>query len=167
MSDVFKFPNGGYDVTVCRKKEVIDELNLSTEDKEIMLAIVTQCENDAINFLKEGRWTGIPYLGNMKIPDHRIMFKEIGGSEILEDAKKELDAQRYKAFRKDFNASIKISVNRDRLYRYITSCFVTKHKKIYNRFLRSNKVGKLTDKYCYARFMCYSLTELKGCIHTE
>ena len=61
MADIFKFPNGGYDITVCRKQDIIDALDANVTDKEVVLAIITQCEVDATNFLKEGRWTGIPH----------------------------------------------------------------------------------------------------------
>ena len=87
MSDTLRFPNGGYNVTVCRKQDILDCLDANVVDKEVVLAIITQCEIDATNFLKEGRWTGIPYLGNMRIPKYKEKFKEIGGREILEDAK--------------------------------------------------------------------------------
>lgn len=167
MSDIFKFPKGGYDVTICRKREVIEELDITNEDKDLMLAVVTQCEQDAIGFLKEGRWTGIPYLGNMRIPEYKKKFKEISGVELLETAKENLDEQRYKAFRKELNANIAVDVKQERLYKYRTSCFVTKHRSTYNRFLKDIRASKLTNKDAFARFMCYSLIEIEGCIHTD
>lgn len=167
MSEIFRFPNGGYDVTICRKQEIIEELDIKQEDKDVMLAIVTQCERDAIDFLAEGRWTGIPYLGNMRIPEYRKKFKEIGGAELLDTAKEELDGQRYKAFKKDLNATIAASISQERLYKYRTSCFVTKNRKLYNKLLTDYRAIKVNNKDAFARFMCYSFIELEGCIHTE
>lgn len=164
MSDTLRFPNGGYDVTVCRKQDILDALDANIVDKEVVLAIITQCEIDATNFLKEGRWTGIPYLGNMRIPRYKEKFKEIGGKEILEDAKQDLDKNKYILFRKSLNANIAIDIKNDRLYRYRTSCFVTKHRKTYTYFLRIAKSRKIQNNEVYARIMCFSFIDLSNYI---
>lgn len=162
MADIFKFPNGGYDITVCRKQDIIDALDANVIDKEVVLAIITQCEVDATNFLKEGRWTGIPYLGNMRIPKSRQKFKEIKGKEILEAAKEELDRNRYILFRKQLNSDIAADVKRERFYRYMTSTFVTKHRRVYDHFLEHKNIEHFNCKEAYARFMCYSLIDLNS-----
>lgn len=167
MPDTFKFPNGGYDVVVCRKQDIIDCLDANIVDKEIVLAIITQCEVDATNFLKEGRWTGIPYLGNMRIPPHNKRFRELGGNELLKDAKEELDEHRYIVFRKGMNAEIAADIKNERLYRYITSGYVAKHRKTYKHLLENNTAAKLKDKEAYARFMCNSFIELTTYIPYE
>ena len=167
MADTFKFPNGGYDVTVCRKQDIIDCLDKNVIDKEVVLAIITQCEVDATNFLKEGRWTGIPYLGNMRVPLYKQKFEEINGKEILETAKETLDKNRYIVFRKELNANIGANIKQERLYRYMTSCYVTKHRKVYNRLLKDRRAANLKDKDAFARFMCYSFIELSNYIPFE
>lgn len=167
MSDVFKFPNGGYEVEVCRKSDIIADLNIDDDKKDITLAIVTQCESDANIFLKEGRWTGIPYLGNMRIPEYKVRFREAGNVELLETAKETLDEERYKIFRRQLNANIACDIKHERLYRYITSCYVTKHRKLYNLLATDDRALNLKDKYGFARFMCYSFTELSPCVNIE
>ena len=167
MADTFKFPNGGYEVTVCRKQDIIDALDANVVDKEVVLAIITQCEVDATNFLKEGRWTGIPYLGNMRVPKTKLKFKEIGGSELIQTAKEELERNRYIVFRSELNANIAIDVKRERLYRYMTSTFVTKHRRVYNSLLENKVAENLKDKDAYARFMCYSFMELSNYVPFE
>lgn len=167
MSDIFKFPNGGYDVQVCRKDDIIADLNIDSDKKELLTAVVTQCEIDASNFLKEGKWTGIPYLGNMRIPEHKIKFKESGGAELLEAAKETFDEERYKIFKRQLNANIACDIKHERLYRYLTSCYVSKHKKLYNLLATDDRAAALKDKYSFARFMCYSFTELSPCVNNE
>lgn len=167
MSDIFKFPNGGFEVEICRKTDIISDLNIDSDKKEILLAIITQCETDANNFLKEGRWTGIPFLGNMRIPEYKIKFKEIGGAELLETAKETLDKERYDIFKKQINANIACDIKRERFYRYVTSCYVTKHRKLYNLLTTDDRAKNLDDKYAFARFMCYSFTELSSCVTNE
>ena len=56
MTDTYKFP-GGNDVKVLRKEDIINTINCNIVDKEVALAIVKQCEIDAANFLRKGRWT--------------------------------------------------------------------------------------------------------------
>lgn len=166
MYNIFKFPNGGFDVKVCRKQDILDSLG-DDIDKELLLTIVTQCETDAINFINEGRWTGIPYLGNMRVPKNKQKFEEIGGREILETARQELDKKQYDAFKRDLNASIVIDIKKERLYRYMTSCFVTKNRKVYDRFLSYATTLSINNVDAYARFMCYSCIELTPCITIE
>lgn len=167
MSDTFKFPNGGYDVIVCRKQDIMDCLDANIIDKEVVLAVISQCEVDATNFLKEGRWTGIPFLGNMRVPKYKQKFAEIGGEEILQEAKQNLDEHRYMVFRKELNANIGADIKQERLYRYIISCFVTKHRRLYNSLIKDIRASKLKDPECFARFMCYSFTELDNYIPIE
>lgn len=167
MPETFRFPNGGYNVTVYRRKDVIDSIDLNPEDKEILDTLIEQCERDAENFLKEGRWTGIPFLGNMRVPEHKKKFKEINGVELLETAKETLNEEQYKAFRKDLNADVGQSVSRERLYRYQTSMFVTKHRWQYKRYLKDNRASKCSDKEVFARIMCYSCINLTNYIPEE
>ena len=82
MSDIFKFPRG-YDVKILRKSDVIASINANIIDKDVALAIVKKCEIDAANFLREGRWAGIPYIGNIRIPKGREKFLSEETQEIL------------------------------------------------------------------------------------
>lgn len=167
MSDVFKFPNGGFPVEICRKNDIIADLNIDSDKKEIVLAIVTQCEADANNVLKNGGWAGIPYLGNMRIPEYKTKFREAGNIELLETAKETLDDERYRIFKRQLNANIACDIKRERFYKYVTSCYVTKHRKLYNLLATDDRALDLKDKYSFARFMCYSFTELSPCVNIE
>ena len=166
MLDKLKFPHGGYEVEVCRRDDIIEALPPDA-DKELILAIITQCETDAVNFLREGRWTGIPYLGNIRISQHEQKFIDIKGRELLNTAKLELDKERYDVFKKSLNNSIEIDIKRERLYRYMTSCFVTKHRRNYNYLITIAKENNIKNIDGYARFMCYSFIDLSNYIPFE
>ena len=86
MTDTYKFP-GGNDVKVVRKEDIINTINCNIVDKEVALAIVKQCEVDAANFLRKGRWTGIPFIGSIRVPKRvqRMRTKEV--QDLLEEAK--------------------------------------------------------------------------------
>lgn len=68
MADVFRFPNDGYDVTIVKKQDILDCIDENIIDKEVALSIVEHCEKTAAEFISSGRWTGIPFIGNIRIP---------------------------------------------------------------------------------------------------
>ena len=45
MADTFKFPYG-YNVTVCRKQDIVKCLDENVVDKEVVLALIEQLEVD-------------------------------------------------------------------------------------------------------------------------
>lgn len=167
MSEIFRFPKGGYEVIVYRRKDIIDSLKVDDTTKELLDVIINQCEKDAETFLKEDKWTGIPYLGNMRVPESKQKFKEINGVELLAEAKNTLDEDKYDAFKKDLNANIGKSVAREKLYKYRTSMFVTKHRWQYNKYIKDRRANKCVDKNVFARLMCFSCIELTNYIPEE
>ena len=80
----------------------------------------------------------------------------------LDAAKEELDRNRYILFRKQLNSDIAGDVKRERFYRYMTSTFVTKHRRVYDHLLEHKNVEHFNCKEAYARFMCYSLIDLNS-----
>lgn len=167
MSEIFRFPNGGYDVNVCRKDDILESINDTDIDKDIIKAVVTQCELDAINFINDGVWAGIPYVGNFRVPENVKKFEENNCKELLDVAKQTLNQNQYKAFRKELNKNIVIEVNFERFYKFLTSKFVNKHKDIYNHLFNNNKFNSVEIKSCFARIMCYSYNELSTYIPEE
>lgn len=153
MSDTFKFPNGGYDVTVVRKQDIIDCLDANVVDKDVVLAVISQCELDAANFISSGRWTGIPFIGSIRVPKRiqRIHSKEV--QDLIEEAKNTLDKDRYLVFRHRLGSDINREERENRYYRYIVSHFVNNNRKFYNKLVK--KEGEDV-----AQFICYTLSNL-------
>ena len=52
MQDTYKFP-GGKDVKVVRKEDIINTIKTNIVDADVALAIVRQCEIDAVNFMRK------------------------------------------------------------------------------------------------------------------
>jgi len=152
MPDIFKFPNG-YDVTVCRKEDILKCIDENITDKEVVLAVIEQCEIDAATFMKEGRWTGIPYMGNLRIPKRQQILGSKDTKELFEDAKETLDRDKYVLFRQEFDKEISRSVKTERYFNYILSKFVTKNRRFYKR-----RVEEMGERY--AKFYCYTLMNL-------
>ena len=153
MNDTIKMPGGGYDVKVVRKEDILKCIDDNIVDKEIMLAFISQFEIDASNFLSQGRWTSLPYVGTLR----KNQFKEIINSEenreLDKEAKETLDKNKYLLFRKDLRNETAKALKRERLYKYILSQVVKKNKDFYN-YLEKTK-GEL-----YARVICYSMYQL-------
>lgn len=152
MSDTFKFPNG-YDVTVVRKQDIIDCLDANIVDKEVVLAVISQCEIDATNFLESGRWTGIPFLGNIRIPKRRQKLDSPEVQKLIDQARNTLDKDKYMVFRHRLNADICSKESEDRYYRYVVSHFVNNNRKYYNKLVKIHGEDA-------AQFICYTLSNL-------
>ena len=88
MNDTIKMPGGGYDVKVVRKEDILRCIDSNILDKDIMLAFINQFEVDASNFLSQGRWTSLPYIGTLR----KNQYKEALNSEEI----KELDEREEK-----------------------------------------------------------------------
>lgn len=137
MSDTYKFPNNGYDVIVCKKQDILDCIDSNIIDKEIALEIVTQCELDAANFIREGRWAGIPFIGNIRIPKSKLMEKDPAQQALIEEAKEQLDPKQYILFRKQLNVDNSERIKQERYYKYIVSIAVNKNRKLYKELCRT------------------------------
>jgi hypothetical protein len=133
MADTYKFPNGGYDVRVCKKQDIIDCIDENIVDKEIVLAIVEQCEVDAATFLNKGRWTGIPFIGNIRIPKTKLMEATPEQQALIQEAKDTLDNNQYIMFRKQLGNDNSKRAKQERYYKYVVSMAVSRNRKLYKR----------------------------------
>lgn len=152
MAETFRFPNG-YDVRVLRKKDVLDSIDDNIIDKDIALEIVKCCEIDATNFLKEGRWAGIPFVGNIRIPKHVQTLISDETKALFADAKENLDEDKYLLFRHAYAKEVKKHESVERYYKYSVSKFVGKNTKFFR--LKSKCAND-----AYARFLCFTLRTL-------
>ena len=149
MADTYKFPGGGYDVTVFKKQDVLDCIDKNILDKEIALAFIEQLEIDAANFLKAGRWTGITFIGNIRIPK-RLQLEETPEQQaLIKEAKETLDSNKYILFRTQLGKENSKHVKQERYYRYITSIAISHNRKLYKKLCEEK------GEY-YARIYMYS-----------
>ena len=153
MADTFKFPNGGYDVTICRKQDILDCIDKNIIDKDVALAIVEHCEFQAASFIREGKWTGIPFIGNIRIPKTVQMLKSDEQQALIQDAKKQLGKEQYIMFRKKLNKENSKQISQDRYYRYITSIAVNNNRKLFRKLCD-------TKGEVYARLFLYCSHEV-------
>lgn len=149
MAETYKFPNGNTTVTVYKKQDILKTIEENIIDKEVALAIVERCEVDASIFLKQGRWTGIPFIGNIRIPKNRQMQMTEEQQALIKDAKENLDTNKYVLFRSQLGKENTKRIKQERYYRYITSMAVSKNKKLYKKLCQEK--GE-----CFARLFLYA-----------
>lgn len=148
MAETYKFP-GGYDVVVYKKQDIIDCIDKNIIDKDIALAIVENCEIDASIFLRKGRWTGIPFIGNIRIPKTKLMENTPEQQALIEEAKQTLEEDKYILFRRQLGEENSKRIKQERYYRYIVSIAVNRNKSLYNKLCE--KKGEY-----YARIFLYA-----------
>jgi len=157
MLDTYKFP-GGSDVKVVRKEDVIKTINTNIVDKEVALAIVRQCEIDAANFLRKGRWTGIPFIGSIKVPDVVKLERSEKQQELIKDAYENVSKEEYIMFRRSLAHNNERRVKATRYYNYVLSMAVAKHRNLFKKICKEKGIG-------YARihfFLTNSITAVNN-----
>ena len=153
MNDTIKMPGGGYDVKVVRKEDILKCIDSNILDKDIMMEFINQFEVDATNFLGQGRWTSLPYIGTLRKNQYKEALNSKENKELIETAKESLDRDKYIIFRKNLRDDTAKSIKRERLYKYTLSQVVKKNKSFYD-YLEKTKGEKI------ARVVCYSMFEL-------
>ena len=136
MAEVFRFPDNGYDVTIMKKKDILDCIEANITDKEVALAIVTQCELDASKYISEGKWAGIPFMGSFKVPAAKKMLASTEQQTLINEAKENLTTEKYVMFRKQLNADNAKKIRLQNHYNYIVNRSINSHRKLYNRLVK-------------------------------
>ena len=157
MTDTYKFP-GGNDVKVIRKEDIINTINCNIVDKEVALAIVKQCEVDAANFLRKGRWTGIPFMGSIKVPDVVKMSNTPEQKQLIDDAIQTVTSEQFVMFRRELAYNNEKRVKATRYYNYVLSMAVAKNRNLFKKLCKERGVG-------YARihfFLISSITAVEN-----
>lgn len=160
MASKFKFPNSETEVVVCKRQDILNCIEENFIDKDVVLEIIDKCEKDAAKFLQEGRWTGIPFIGNIRIPKNIAAERTKEQRELIDNAKEVLDKDKYMFFRRELRRDNFINNKKERYYRYILSKVVTKNHKLYNKL--SNTKGEY-----FARIFLYSCINLTSLNNEE
>ena len=122
------------------------------------MAIVKQCEIDAANFLRKGRWTGIPFMGSIKVPDVVKMSNSKEQKELIQTAMDTVTNEQFVIFRRDLAHSNEKRVKATRYYNYVLSMAVAKNRELFKKLCKDKGVG-------YARihfFLISSITAVEN-----
>ena len=157
MQDTYKFP-GGKDVKVVRKEDIINTINTNIVDTEVALAIVRQCEVDAVNFMKKGRLTGIPFMGTIKVPDTVKMSQTKEQKDLIFAAMETNTNEQFVMFRRNLAYDNKIKIKARKYYNYVLSLSVAKNRNQFKKMCKEKGEA-------YARlhfFLLYSVTSVNN-----
>ena len=157
MQDTYKFP-GGKDVKVVRKEDIINTIKTNIVDTEVALAIVRQCEIDAVNFMKKGRLTGIPFMGTIKVPDTVRMSQTKEQKDLILAAMETTTNEQFVMFRRNLAYDNKIKIKARKYYNYVLSLSVAKNRNQFKKMCKDRGEA-------YARihfFLLYSVTSVNN-----
>ena len=157
MQDTYKFP-GGKDVKVVRKEDIINTIKTNIVDTEVALAIVKQCEIDAVNFMKKGRLTGIPFMGTIKVPDTIKMSQTKEQKDLVLAAMENTTKDQFVIFRRNLAYDNKIKIKARKYYNYVLSLSVAKNRNQFKKMCKEKGEA-------YARlhfFLLYSVTSVNN-----
>lgn len=135
MTDSYKFP-GGNNVTVVRKQDIIECIDDNIIDKEVALAIVQQCETDAATFLRQGRWVGIPFIGNIRANQVKKLEKTKEQQELIDAAYHTVTAEQYVIFRKKLAHDNEKRIKAQRYYNYVLASAVSKNRYLFKKMCK-------------------------------
>ena len=157
MQDTYKFP-GGKDVKVVRKEDIINTIKTNIVDTEVALAIVRQCEVDAVNFMKKGRLTGIPFMGTIKVPDTIKMSQTKEQKDLILAAMETNTNEQFVMFRRNLAYDNKVKTKARKYYNYVLSLSVAKNRNQFKKMCKEKGEA-------YARihfFLLYSVTSVNN-----
>ena len=157
MEDTYKFP-GGRDVKIVRKEDIINTIKTNIVDTEVALAIVRQCEIDAVNFMRKGRLTGIPFMGTIKVPDTIRMSQTKEQKDLILAAMETNTNEQFVMFRRNLAYDNKIKIKARKYYNYVLSLSVAKNRNQFKKMCKERGEA-------YARihfFLLYSVTSVNN-----
>lgn len=159
MKDTYKFP-GGKDVTVFRKEDVINNIKCNIVDTEVALALVRQCEMDAVNFLRKGRWTGVPFIGSIRPSKVKLLNKTKEQQEALQYAKETLTNEQYVMFKKATNHENFRKIKAQKHFNYVLSMVVAKDRVAFKKAVREKGYAWARIQFYLKHSICATQNEL-------
>ena len=130
MEDTYKFP-GGRDVKIVRKEDIINTIKTNIVDTEVALAIVRQCEIDAVNFMRQGRKTG-----TIKVPDGTMMAKSKECKELIDAAIENTTPEQFVMFRRELAHDNERRRKAQKYYNYVLSIAAARNRSQFKKMCK-------------------------------
>lgn len=147
-----KFPHGN-DVIILKKDDILKTIDANIIDKDVALAIVNQLSCDIAKNIVEDKWTGIPYIGNVRYNSMAKLIKN--HTDIMNDAKSVLSKDEYVVFKRNVLKQTSNEAKLGRVSKYQASMFVREHPKCYRSWIAKGEA--------YADCKAYFLSNLTAC----
>ncbi len=153
-----KFPGeGGSDVHIVRKKDILKTIDLNITDKDIALELISKLEKDAAEYMTKGIWISIPFIGNIKIKDSLAAYNE--NSELFKEAKDTMTKEEYVLFRKNVIVNACKEKRESRLEDYNLSKLIKRNSKSFNKLIK--KHGAVYSKLHFRLLQHYEIVKLE------
>ena len=153
MEETYKFP-GGNDVKVVRKQDIVDCINTNIVDKEVALAIVQQCELDAANFLSQGRWAGIPFMGNLRGSKVTQLQKSKEQQELIDIARETVSKEEYVLFRRNLAYDNDRRIKAQKYYNYVLSMAVSRNRPLFKKLCKEKGISYARIHFFLSKSIC-------------
>lgn len=153
MTDSYKFP-GGKDVKVVRKQDIVDCINFNIIDKEVALAIVEQCELDAVNFLRQGKWVGIPFIGSIRASRVKQLQKSKEQQELIQYARENVSTEEYVLFRRNLAYDNERRIKAQKYYNYVLSMAVSKNRPLFKKLCKEKGIAYARIHFFLSKSIC-------------
>ena len=153
MEETYKFP-GGNDVKVVRKQDIVDCINTNIVDKEVALAIVQQCELDAANFLSQGRWAGIPFMGNLRVSKVTQLQKSKEQQELIDIARETVSKEEYVLFRRNLAYDNDRRIKAQKYYNYVLSMAVSRNRPLFKKLCKEKGISYARIHFFLSKSIC-------------
>ena len=166
MPTTYKFPHG-YDILVYDREDIIECLDKNVTDKEVVLELINQLMIDAKQFIADGVWTGIPYLGSIRKDELREELKSEEIQNKIKEAKEVLPSTEFRKFRINIQKHLASKRYKNEKFKITVSKFQLQNKELYREYLKEGK--ELNDKnyILRAKLKAYFMSYLKPCIESD
>lgn len=142
MVGTYKFPNGN-DVHVYKREDIVNCINWNITDSEVALALIADCEKQCADFIRQGKWASVPFIGNFRIPKHVALEQSEEQQKIIKGAAEVLTNKDYILFRQQLARDNATQIAKQRFFNYEVSKLVSKNNRLYNKLHKRLSEAKL------------------------
>lgn len=132
-----KFPYSDIDVVVVEKEDILKTIDDNIIDKEIALELISNLEVKAEAFIKDKKWTAIPYLGNIRMPKGLSDEVQESYKDAREYAYATMNKKSYIAFVREIALNNAERIKYNGFFNQVLAMAVRKDKNKFARLCRS------------------------------
>lgn len=154
MSHSIRYPGGNYELCVFNREDILDCIDKNITDKDVAISVIEKCEADVADYLRNGKWAGVPYFGSLRIPPQLALARTPEQQELIAEAQAVLDHPKYVIFRQQLAQENDRKIRQERFFKYTMSIAVGRNKPLYRQIVRMKGEA-------YARVYLYSTNDLE------
>lgn len=149
----FRIPNSNQSIQVFDRKSMFDCILANITDRHTAFEVIKSVEENANKLLNEGKWVGIPFMGNIRIPTYKQFELSKEQQNTFKAIREYSDRSKYILARKEIRKSNVAQAKLDTYYNYVVSIEQYKRKLEFKELCK--KYGKPLAKgylFCTSTF---------------